>query len=59
MTYRQLAELINSMTEKQKDMDAMIYSYNYDDYYLVEKVEVTDKINNRLKSNHPVLSTLE
>jgi hypothetical protein len=59
MTYRELAKEIDTMTEKQKNMKATIYSYNYDDYYLIEKVERTDKYNTTLEPNHPVLSTFE
>lgn len=59
MTYRELAKEIDTMTEKQKNMKATIYSYNYDDYYLIEKVERTDKYNTTLEPNCPVLSTFE
>ena len=58
LTYRELAEQINNMTDEQKDSDVTIYVHGVDEFYAtIASVKFSDKTNDDiLDEGHPYLS---
>ena len=54
MTYEELIEKLNSMTEEQKKLDVSIYVSDICEFYPVSRIEVT-KEDDVLDKDHPFI----
>lgn len=56
ITYRQLLDTIQNMTEEQKDYNVTVFDRIGEEYFPVNKIEFTDdRACDVLDDNHPVL----
>jgi len=53
-TWKQLADIINQMTDEQKNTDVTVYTPEIDKYYQVTSLGITDETDT-LDENHPFL----
>jgi hypothetical protein len=55
LTFRQLAEHIDQMSDEQKDCDVSIYDGDNDEYYCVKEVVFATEECQVLDVDHPIL----
>jgi hypothetical protein len=56
MTYRELAEKIEWMTEQQKDLDVTVFDMNDEEFYALKDLDFV-KEDDVLDKGHPFLRT--
>lgn len=57
MTYRELANIISTMTEEQKDMDVTFYDHNDGEFSGFAHLDYTGEDWEELDPGHPYLHT--
>ena len=54
ITYRKLAEIINTFTEDQKDLDVSVYNIDEDEFYSADCVGLSEE-DDVLEKDHPYI----
>lgn len=59
MTYREISKWIDSMSEHQKDNDAIIYIQSMDEYWPLDRLDESGPENDVFDLGHPYLMLMD